>query len=598
MAVLCSFLTLFEVHVDVHLISRQDAVDVLLTSPQAAVLPQSAIVPAKSAILPSQAVIVPQVAVVQPTNVISSSVFKDDTPKDCLQYGTTSLSSTAANGKLVIDSKAIRAQSKDKLDQLKQFTEPSYEQYMMANPGQEHYTLWHYLTQTYHKDCRHVVDIGTRYAASALALGAAGTKVRTFDIPNGNERFQAFRGKSEQEWKQQLQEHHGVHIEFFNLDLLKIPDEEFLQHMATWLIILDTAHEPDSNPFEREFLHRLVHLPKPYKGLVLLDDINLNDEMKRWWKEVSDNAYQGGYRVHDLTSVGHVSGTGLLDFSDRVIIEDGDSPSSCPQCGATYLSSTAANGKLVIDNKAIKAQSKDKLDQLKQFTEPSYEQFLMANPGQEHYTLWHYLTQTYHKDCRHVVDIGTRYAASALALGAAGAKVRTFDIPNGNERFQAFRGKSEQEWKQQLQEHHGVHIEFFNLDLLKIPDEEFLQHMATWLIILDTAHEPDSNPFEREFLHRLVHLPKPFKGLVLLDDINLNDEMKRWWKEVSENAYQWGYRAYNLTSVGHFSGTGLLDFSDRVIIEAGDRTDNVYTMEIQASTQSVRNQWKVAASDA
>ncbi|CAB9514454.1 expressed unknown protein [Seminavis robusta] len=256
-------------------------------------------------------------AILPPT----AALFGDDSLQDCPQYGTTILSSTASdNDKLVIDKKAIRAQSKDKLNQLKQFTLPDYEQYMMAPPGKEHYTLWHYLTQTYHKDCRHVVDIGTRYAASALALGAAGAKVRTFDIPTSKERSLAFRQKSEQEWQQQLQEQHAVNIEFYNLDLLQISDEEFSQHMATWLIVLDTFHQPYTVPFEREFLKRLVNSLTPYKGLVLLDDINLNDEMRQWWKEVKDNADLWGFRAYDLTSVGHVSGTGLLDFSGKVVI--------------------------------------------------------------------------------------------------------------------------------------------------------------------------------------------------------------------------------------------------------------------------------------
>jgi hypothetical protein len=82
---------------------------------------------------------------------------------------------------------------------------------------------------------------------------------------------------------------------------------------------------------------------------------------------------------------------------------------------------------------------------------------------------------------------------------------------------------------------------------------------------LFTHHLPYSNPFEREWLNRLLQMGD-FSGLVLLDDINLNAEMKKWWKELQDKAMERGYKTYDLTSVGHFSGTGLLDFSGKVKI--------------------------------
>ena len=229
--------------------------------------------------------------------------------------------SKLSDPEIVIDKTAIRAQSKHALEQLKQFTVASYEQYMMADPGQEHYTLWHYLTKTYHspQDCRHVVDIGTRYTASALALGATGIDVKTFDIPSSTERTHAFRGKPEEEWQRQVTSQ-GVHLEFKNLDLLTISDDDFRAYMSTWLIIVDTFHLPYTVPFEREWLERLVNMEPAFGGIVMLDDIHLNPEMRMWWKEVQDNASQWGFIAHDVTSVGHVSGTGLLDFSGIVRI--------------------------------------------------------------------------------------------------------------------------------------------------------------------------------------------------------------------------------------------------------------------------------------
>ena len=244
--------------------------------------------------------------------------------RPCSRYGTTQLSATTANGNIVLDKTAIRNHSKQRIENVLRFTHPDYEQFMKGNPGGEHYVLLQYLTETYHAadDCRHVVDIGTRFVSSALALGATGVKVKTFDIPNSSERVQAFRGKSEQDWQNELKSGPGVNIEFIRLDLLSIPIEEFQEYFATWLISLDTFHEPYTVPFEREFLNRLINVPEPhkFKGIMLLDDIHLNPEMTKWWQEVQDNAKQWGYTAHDVTSIGHATGTGLLDFSGKVAI--------------------------------------------------------------------------------------------------------------------------------------------------------------------------------------------------------------------------------------------------------------------------------------
>ena len=235
-------------------------------------------------------------------------------------------------------------------------------------------------------------------------------------------------------------------------------------------------------------------------------------------------------------------------------------------CAVGGTSKLPANP-LVIDYPAIASHPKTTLDILKQFTIESYEKYFMSGAGKEHYTLFRWLTTTYGNavDCgkRHVVDIGTRYVASSLALSAFGTPVHTFDIPTSTERTSAFRGRSEEEWYSALKRTAPqVNITFHNLDLLQIPDDDFRSYMATtWLIVLDTHHLPYSKPFEREFMARLVAMQPRFEGIMLLDDIHLNDEMKQWWKELNDHAAEWGFATHNITQVGHYSGTGLLDFS-------------------------------------
>uniref|UniRef100_A0A7S3P8B1 Uncharacterized protein n=1 Tax=Amphora coffeiformis TaxID=265554 RepID=A0A7S3P8B1_9STRA len=79
---------------------------------------------------------------------------------------------------------------------------------------------------------------------------------------------------------------------------------------------MHTHHLPYTVPFEREFFQRLGE--SGYKGLLFLDDIRFNDDMKKWWAELLNKASEMGYRCFDLTSVGHSTGSGLVDFSSRV----------------------------------------------------------------------------------------------------------------------------------------------------------------------------------------------------------------------------------------------------------------------------------------
>lgn len=267
---------------------------------------------------------------------------------------------------------------------------------------------------------------------------------------------------------------------------------------------------------------------------------------------------------HNVDKLTRRAGGSLQPYIPAGAVVPQENPVLCPLHGTSKLSTPNT----VINKTSVRLKSKERLHFLKGYTVPNYEKFFVDDPGKEHYTLWHYLTESYHtaKDCRHVVDIGTRYAASALALGASGVPVKTFDIPESRERFQAFRGQSEEAWQGLLQMSAGAHIEFYNLDLLGIPDEEFRNYMSTWLIVLDTFHKPYSVPFEREFLDRLVSTEPKFEGMLLLDDIHFNREMEQWWHEIEANAEKWGYKPYDLSTIGHHSGTGLLDFSRQVSI--------------------------------
>jgi len=52
-----------------------------------------------------------------------------------------------------------------------------------------------------------------------------------------------------------------------------------------------------------------------FRGLLLLDDINHNPEMRRFWKWFEEGEAPGKYTTRSLTKVGHASGTGAVDYS-------------------------------------------------------------------------------------------------------------------------------------------------------------------------------------------------------------------------------------------------------------------------------------------
>lgn len=157
---------------------------------------------------------------------------------------------------------------------------------------------------------------------------------------------------------------------------------------------------------------------------------------------------------------------------------------------------------------------------------PEYKEFFPGEPGREHYKLLGHLSSLFHEVT--IVDVGTDAGCSAMALSHnADNRVVSYDIVN--------RRRSD----------------------IRLPNVEFrignvLEHGAELvvspLISLDTAHE---GPFEHEFYQFLS--ASPFKGLLILDDIYLNEPMKAFWESITR-------QKFDITNLGHWSGTGLVVF--------------------------------------
>jgi len=155
----------------------------------------------------------------------------------------------------------------------------------MSLPHGEHYKFLSYISSLFEDIL--IFDVGTNYGGSALALSDnAMNKVVSYDI------VPICQIKNDVE-----------NIELRIGDVLE--DERLLN---AGIILLDTMHD---GTFENRFYKYLVQ--NNYKGILLLDDIHLNQQMENFWANIQTVKY-------DLTDVGHLTGTGLVDFTGRVTI--------------------------------------------------------------------------------------------------------------------------------------------------------------------------------------------------------------------------------------------------------------------------------------
>ena len=146
----------------------------------------------------------------------------------------------------------------------------------------------------------------------------------------------------------------------------------------------------------------------------------------------------------------------------------------------------------------------------------------------EHYRLIAHLST--HFSNATIFDIGTNLGYSALALSYNDSnRVISYDIV---------------ECKALNHAEELVNIEYCIGDVLR--DERLY---SAPLIMLDTFHD---GIFENKFYAFLKK--NKYQGLLFLDDIHLNQSMEDFWNSITENKE-------DVTDVGHWSGSGLVDFS-------------------------------------
>jgi len=171
--------------------------------------------------------------------------------------------------------------------------QPEFKEYINAHPGQEHYKLLAYLS-TQFKGA--VCDVGTFVGASAAALSYnTDIHVVSYDVQDWFPKdMSVVTPKSLTNITFKIQSGHDDIDSICNSDL----------------IVLDM--DPHDGVQEFHFVMSLIF--KNYRGVVLLDDIHVNEGMEEFWKRIPNFI-----KKVDLTYVGHHSGTGLLIFDPTYI---------------------------------------------------------------------------------------------------------------------------------------------------------------------------------------------------------------------------------------------------------------------------------------
>lgn len=157
-----------------------------------------------------------------------------------------------------------------------------------------------------------------------------------------------------------------------------------------------------------------------------------------------------------------------------------------------------------------------------------YRGYFLDTQFREHYRLLAYLGTLYKNQV--IFDVGTLKGYSALALSYNPAnQIVSYDIEDLKELG------------------HREELRSIDYRIGNVVEDSRLS--AAHLILLDTYHD---GSFEAQFYNHLKKIG--FKGLLVLDDIHLNAPMERFWTQITEPKE-------DVTDLGHWSGTGLVDFA-------------------------------------
>lgn len=157
--------------------------------------------------------------------------------------------------------------------------------------GQSEYRLYAYLSTFFNES--YILDVGTRTGGSAVALSHNPTnQVISYDLVE--------QGASS-----------GIAKENITFKIQDFREDETLEWDKVSIIMIDV--DPHDGVQEVEMMEFLKE--KGWSGIILLDDIGPG------WPEVQDMWDAIEEPKIDVTAVGHMSGTGLVNFGSKHVID-------------------------------------------------------------------------------------------------------------------------------------------------------------------------------------------------------------------------------------------------------------------------------------
>ena len=164
--------------------------------------------------------------------------------------------------------------------------EDGFKKYFNLAPGNEHYRLLSYISNKYNRIT--ILDIGTFKGYSAFAFSSNENNIiYSIDINDCNPSIIDI----------------PSNIEFLTGNIMDSKYDHLIDKSS--IILIDINHDGDS---EKLIIDKLDDIG--YNGVVLMDDIYLNSNMKLLWESITHIKY-------DITHIGHVTGTGLIYYGDQ-----------------------------------------------------------------------------------------------------------------------------------------------------------------------------------------------------------------------------------------------------------------------------------------
>jgi predicted O-methyltransferase YrrM len=188
-------------------------------------------------------------------------------------------------------------------------------------------------------------------------------------------------------------------------------------------------------------------------------------------------------------------------------------------------------------------------DFYKQIVIPEDKNEFFGKPGKEHYRLLCYLSTLFNHS--NIIDLGTHLGNSALALSYNKSNtIYSFDIVD----------------KVRTNTRNIDNIQFILYDLFNVETRNKYKDLILSCPFIFLDVDPNNGKMEYDFISYLQEIN--YQGFVVCDDIWYFKEMRdNFWYKINDK-----YR-YDLTDLGHWSGTGIITFNESITFIKNDNAN-------------------------